>query len=151
MQELDLNKKALALKASGEIGEIEVTDLVECPNCAKQLMQLPEGYPLYDVQCVACSFRVQVKSSSSKPHNVIRGAGWDIMESVLRSGYLIPPLMVNFKWMAQGVEKQEIRFYPFIKTTNLKKRLANIKSKNRMHWMFDYNLKNLPYFIVYQK
>jgi len=36
------------------------------------------------------------------------------MEKVLKSGFLVPPLITNFKWAVGGVEMQEIRFYPFV-------------------------------------
>ncbi len=84
-------------KSAGDIGEQEVVDLVPCPNCQKKLMLLPVGYPLFDVQCTGCSFRAQVKTNRSKPKASILGAGWQIMDKVLKSGYLTPPLIANFK------------------------------------------------------
>ena len=138
-------------KIIGDIGEIEVTKKIKCPNCSKKLMLLPNGYPLYDIQCTACNFRVQVKSSNTKPKDVIRGAGWDIIEKVLKSGYLAPPLMVNFKWIEKSVKRQEIRFYPFIKKSNLVKYTANIRSRGRKYRMFNYNLKNQIYYILFKK
>ena len=77
-------------------------------------MVLPKNYPLYDIQCTACNFRAQVKTNHSRPKSIIFGAGWDIMEKVLKSGFLVPPLITNFKWAVGGVEMQEIRFYPFV-------------------------------------
>jgi len=135
----------------GNKGEIEVVNLVNCPNCNRKLMLLPKGYPLYDVQCTACNFRAQIKSNNTKPKDIIRGAGWDIIEKVLKSGFLTPPLIVNFKWKEGGTEKQEIRFYPFIRKSNLVKYLANIKSRGRLYKMFNYNLKGLKYYILYKK
>jgi len=135
----------------GGKGEIEVVNLVNCPNCNRKLMLLPKGYPLYDVQCTACNFRAQIKSNNTKPKDIVRGAGWDIMEKVLKSGFLVPPLIVNFKWREGGIEKQEIRFYPFIRKNNLVKYLANIKSRGRLYKMFNYNLKGLKYYILYKK
>ena len=85
-------------KESGEIGEKEVVKLVKCPNCAKKLMQLPNNYPLFDVQCTGCSFRAQIKTVNSKPKSVLFGAGWEIMYKVLKSGYMVPPTIINFKW-----------------------------------------------------
>ncbi len=138
-------------KILGDEGEIEVTKLVRCPNCIKDLMLLPNGYPLYDIQCTACNFRAQIKTNNTKPHEIIRGAGWDIMEKVLRSGFLVPPLIVNFTWKEKGYEKQEIRFYPFIKKKNLKKYTANIKSRGRLYKMFNYDLKGLVFFVLFKK
>ena len=101
-------------KIFGDDGEKEVVNLVPCPNCGKSLMTLPQGYPLNDVQCMGCNFRAQIKTNRSKPKSEIFGAGWDIMDKTLKSGYLMPPLIANFKWTEKEVEKQKIIFYPFI-------------------------------------
>ena len=85
-------------KELGDAGEIEVVNLVQCPNCGKPLMSLPKNYPLYDIQCTGCLFRAQVKTNNSRPKPVIFGAGWDIISKIMKSGYMIPPLITNFKW-----------------------------------------------------
>jgi len=141
----------MSYQAYGDEGEKEVARLVLCPNCSKQLMTLPKGYPLFDIQCSACSLRAQIKSSSSNPNKsfVVRGAGWDIMEKVIKSGFLIPPLIVNYKWFEKGEAKQEIRFYPFVLRKNLVTRVANVGDGKRLYNMFDYNLKELVYFKLY--
>lgn len=139
-------------KIAGDKGEVEVVKLVACPNCGRKLMLLPTAYPLYDVQCSGCFFRAQVKSiSESTKKTTIRGAGWEIMNKVLKSGSLVPSLIVNFKWSENSKEKQEIRFYPFIKKTQLLSYTANIKSRNRKHKMFNYNLSGVQYYILYSK
>src|SRR3989338_8820488 len=95
-------------KITGDKGELEVIKFVECPNCNRKLMLLPNSYPLFDVQCRGCFFRAQVKSTNgSKPHDVIRGAGWEIMNKVLKAGSLVPSLIVNFTWMEKGKKRQE--------------------------------------------
>lgn len=109
-------------------------------------MRLPAGYPLYDIQCTACSFRAQIKTNHTKPHDTIRGAGWDIMAKVLKSGFLAPPLIVNFKWEEKGKKKQEIRFYPFVKKKNLEKYTAKIKRDSRNYKMFNYKFEPDPHF-----
>lgn len=139
-------------KTNGDIGEQEVVELVPCPNCSKSLMLLPKNYPLYDAQCTGCSFRAQIKTNSSKPKNVIFGAGWDIMDKVLKSGYLVPPLIANFKWMEYGNERQEIYFYPFIPKENLKKYKLSKSARRANYWMFRYEgLLNLPSYMLYRK
>lgn len=97
---------------SGDTGEKEILKLVDCPNCTKKLMVLPKNYPLFDVQCTGCSFRAQVKTNNCKPKGVVFGAGWQIMDKVLKSGYMVPPLFLNFKWKEARKMRQEIRFYP---------------------------------------
>ena len=138
-------------KLHGDQGELEVINLVPCPNCGKKLMALPSNYPLYDVQCTGCSFRAQVKTNSSKPKDVVFGAGWDIMEKVLKSGFMTPPIFVNFKWQEIGVDKQEIRFYPFVPKDNLRKYQLSPTARRANYKMFNYTgLEKLPHFIVYQ-
>lgn len=139
-------------KKAGDLGEKEVVELVPCPNCGKSLMLLPGGYPLFDVQCTGCSFRAQVKTNQSKPKKEIFGAGWQIMEKVLKSGFITPPLIANFKWKEKGKSKQEIRFYPFVPKKNLKKYQLPPTARRANYWMFNYvGLDELPYFIVYEK
>jgi ssDNA-binding Zn-finger/Zn-ribbon topoisomerase 1 len=94
----------------GNEGETEVCQKVKCPNCGKALMKLPKNYPLFDVQCSACSFRAQVKTQNAKPKGEILGAGWDILEKVLKSGYMVPSLIVNFKWRERK-ELNNKRYY----------------------------------------
>lgn len=138
-------------KLAGDFGEKEVCDLVPCPNCMKKLMVLPVGYPLYDVQCTGCSFRAQVKTNLSRPKKEIFGAGWDIIDKVTRSGFIIPPLLVNFKWTQNDAARQEIRFYPFIPKINLKKRKLKETAMRANYWMFNYiGLDTLPFFVLYK-
>ena len=139
-------------KLSGDEGELEVVNSVPCPNCGKKLMVLPPNYPLFDVQCTGCSFRTQVKTNNSKPKNIIFGAGWDIMEKVLKSGFITPPLIVNFKWSDKDEEKQEIRFYPFVPKTNLEKYRLSEQARRANYMMFRYvGLEKLPHFTVFKK
>ncbi len=134
------------------MGELEVCDLVPCPNCNKELMILPKNYPLFDIQCTGCSFRAQVKTNNSKPKDVIFGAGWDIMEKVLKSGYTVPPLIANFKWLENGVEKQEILFFPFIPKANLDRRQLSPTARRANYKMFNYKgILSLPCFVLYKK
>jgi len=137
-------------KKAGDIGELGVVKKVLCPNCGKPLMQLPPNYPLYDLQCTGCSFRAQVKTNKCKPKDEIFGAGWEIMEKVLKSGFMVPPLFTNYKYQNNGVAWQTIIFYPFIPKTNLKKRQLSETARRANYKMFNYKgLFKLPNFIVY--
>lgn len=137
-------------KHAGEQGELEVIKKVPCQNCGKKLISLPTNYPLYDVQCTGCSFRAQVKTNNTKPHAEIFGATWEVMNKVLKAGFLSPPLFVNFRWVEKGARRQEIRFYPFVPKSNLKKYFTRIKHPARELWMFNYTgMDKLPHFVVY--
>ena len=139
-------------KIAGDIGERDVVDKVPCPNCNKQLVPLPPNYPLYDLQCTGCSFRAQVKTIKSKPKDEIFGAGWDIMDKVLKSGFMIPPLFTNFKYKINGKKRQTIIFYPFIPKANIKKRQLSATAKRANYRMFNYTgLTKLPNFVKYDK
>ncbi len=137
-------------KLHGDDGEKEVVSLIPCPNCSKPLMLLPPNYPLYDVQCTGCSFRAQVKTNHSRPKDVIFGAGWDIMEKVLKSGYLVPPLIANFKWQEKGAEYQTVLFYPFVAKKNLFTYSLPETARRANYRMFRYvGLRDLPHFVLY--
>ncbi len=139
-------------KKSGDDGELEVVNLVRCPNCSKELMLLPPSYPLFDVQCSGCEFRAQVKTNLSKPKKEIFGAGWEIMDKVTKSGYMVPPLIANFKWIEQGKNQQEIIFYPFVPKVHLKKRQLSSTARRANYKMFNYvGLDKLPHFVVYKR
>lgn len=136
----------------GESGEQEVVHLVPCPNCGKPLVQLPKNYPLYDLQCSGCSFRAQVKTNNTKPKDEIFGAGWDIMEKVLKSGFMVPAMFANFKWTENGEQRHQIIFYPFIPKTHLKKRQLSSTARRANYKMFNYmRLSKLPSMIVFEK
>ena len=133
-----------------DAGEKEVVKQVPCPNCGKPLMTLPPNYPLYDVQCTGCSFRAQVKTSLNKPRPIVFGAGWQIMNKVLKAGYMTPPLFLNFKWSEKGEPRQEIRFYPFVPKKNLSNYKLSETARRANYEMFTYvGMDKLPYFIVY--
>lgn len=139
-------------KTSGTEGELEIVALVPCPNCGKSLMMLPPGYPLFDVQCTGCSFRAQVKTNASKPKSAVFGAGWQIMNKVLKSGYMTPPLFLNFKWVEKGVARQEVRFYPFVPKKNLSNYRLSETARRANYEMFTYTgMDKLPHFILYTK
>ena len=139
-------------KDAGDKGELEVVKLIPCPNCSKKLMILPPNYPLYDIQCTGCSFRAQVKTNNTKPKNTIFGAGWEIMSKVLKSGFITPPMIANFKWAENDELHQEIRFYPFVPKANLKKHQLSPQARRANYWMFNYvGLDKVPYFSLYKK
>lgn len=139
-------------QAAGDQGEKDVINRVACPNCGKKLMALPRGYPMFDVQCTACVFRAQVKTASSKPKDVVYGAGWDILSKALKAGQVVPPLIVNFKWKEGRFNRQAIYFYPFIPKENLKSYRLAPTAKQAGYAMFNYiGLTDLPHFVLYPK
>lgn len=139
-------------KNVGDLGELEVIKLILCPNCGKKLMRLPKGYPLYDVQCTGCLFRAQVKTNNSKPKSIIFGAGWEIINKVLKSGFMTPPLIANFKWKDKKGRHAEIRFYPFVPKIHLKKHQLSPAARRANYWMFNYiDLHKIPFFTLYKK
>lgn len=122
----------------GTDGERDVISKVPCPNCGKRLMALPTGFPLFDVQCTGCVFRAQVKTNNSKPKGIIFGAGFAVMNHVLRTGQMIPPLIANFRWKEHGRERQVILLYPFLTTRHIRKRVLMKGSRRAGYAMFNY-------------
>ncbi len=138
--------------SAGTQGEQEVVNLVPCPNCNKKLMMLPKNYPMYDVQCTGCSFRAQVKTNKSKPKDEIWGAGWEIVDKVMKAGFMIPPLIAHYKWIDKGVAKRRILFYPFIPRANLRKRQLPPTARRANYKMFNYvGLTSLVSFVLHDE
>jgi hypothetical protein len=130
---------------TGKKGEKEVVKRVPCPNCGAKLRLLPRNYPLADVVCTACAFRAQVKTNNCKPKNEIFGAGWNILNCVLRSGYLPPPLIVNFRWE----KKRLILFFPFVPKSHIRKTKVK-QADGKVLKMFNYiGLDKLPRIQLY--
>ncbi len=93
-----------------------------------------------------------MKTNNCKPKNIIFGAGWEIIDKVLKSGFSVPPLIANFKWEDKTGTHQEIRFYPFIPKKHLKKHQLSETARRANYWMFNYiALDALPYFPMYKK
>ena len=74
------------------------------------------------------------------------------MEKVLKSGYMVPSLITNFKWLDKEGEHQEIRFYPFIPKLNLKKHQLSPTARRANYKMFNYvGVDEVPHFILFKK
>lgn len=126
---------------TGSSGEDEVVKNISCPNCGKKLIKLPANYPLFDVQCSACSFKAQVKTSNNKSLKAVFGAGWDIMNHYIKAGMLIPPLILNMR------RTKEILFFPFIPKRHLRHYQLSKKARRANYRMFNYQaLDEIPYF-----
>lgn len=73
------------------------------------------------------------------------------MNKVLKSGYMTPPLFLNFKWVEKNIKKQEIRFYPFVPKKNLLNYRLSETARRSNYEMFTYKgMDRLPYFLVYK-
>ncbi len=136
------------LGKAGKAGEEAVVEVVRCPNCQSKLMLLPPGFPLFDVQCTRCMFRAQIKTvRAAPPKDQIFGAGWDVLEKTLKSGQLIPPLLLNFQWVdgATNEPRHEVYFFPFLTKDNVRRRQR--KSGQRSGYKeFNYvGLINVPH------
>ena len=120
-------------KINGENGEDYVIQKIKCPNCNSALIKLPENNPLFDIQCCRCVFRAQIKSSNLPPSKNVRGAGYDIIDKINKGGFLIPMLIVYYKWNGN----HKILFYPFIKKENIKRNSHPLKNRPN-YYMFNY-------------
>ena len=73
------------------------------------------------------------------------------MGAVLKTGSPVPPMLVVNAWEADGVERRQVRFYPFIPRSHLKQRqLSNDPSHPRATYkMFEYErMDKLPHFTL---
>jgi len=81
------------------------------------------------------------------PKDQIFGAGWDVLEKTLKTGQLIPPLLLNFQWTegATGKDRHEVYFYPFLTKDNVRRRQRSLKGQRPGYKEFNYvGLFNVP-------
>jgi hypothetical protein len=80
------------------------------------------------------------------------GAGWDVMDKVLKSGYMTPSLIANFIWKDATGKHREVRFYPFVPKSHLKMRQLSATARRANYRMFNYiDLHKLPFFTLLKK
>jgi len=115
-------------------------------------MKLPSSFPLFDVRCVRCLFRAQVKTARCKPKGEIFGAGWSILEKNLKAGHMIPPLIVNFQWKDRSRRiARKVFFFPFLTQQNIRKRQRSKHGRRPEYKEFNYiGLldKNVPHKVL---
>lgn len=140
-------------KIIGDLGEEFVASRAPCPACGKSLTALPEGYPLFDLQCSACTFRCQVKATGKKPQNRIPGAGWAIFNAALRAGQQVPPLIYVANVGSTDGTPPSVRFFPFIPRSHLEKRQPFADGHKRATYLqFTYTkMDRLPSFVLNAK
>lgn len=119
--------------ARGKQGELEVICYTLCPKCQGKFFRLPEGNPLFDIECSLCHYQIQVKTEK-KPRNAIWGATWLTLKKHIDKGHEIPPLIINWKWHKQNIAYQRIDFIENVLIDNIHQHY----SKKRDLWMFWY-------------
>jgi len=140
-----MSKKSNKHRSAGDVGEAYVVRRIRCPHCNKRLIRLPAGFPLFDVHCEGCVFRAQVKTNNAKPRNEIFGAGYDVLQHFQKSGQLIPPLIVVFRWREGSAARERVVFYPFLTTRNLRKRVRGASGSRPGYREFNYvDLETAP-------
>jgi hypothetical protein len=136
----------------GRQAEQFVVENVRCPSCDKALRELPRGYPLYDVECVRCLFRAQVKRVKAAPRDRIRGGSYDIPRHHLKTGHLLPPMFVCFGWETGADAPQEVWFFPLVPARNLTMRVLSERHATPGRSMAEYiGMRALPHAVVWQK
>jgi hypothetical protein len=134
----------------GEEAERLIAERVPCPSCGSALHQLVRGYPLFDVQCSKCLFRAQVKRVQEAPRNRLRGGSWNVVNTYLRTGQLLPPMFVCFGWPRLVAEPSSIYFFPLVPAKNVTKRvLSEAHKTDAGRAMVEYReMLSLPHQII---
>jgi hypothetical protein len=125
-------------RARGAAGEKFICANVPCPNCGRPLQLLPPGYPLYDVQCSGCVFRAQVKTNVSRHRDQVFGAGYSVLEHYIKSGQLIPPLLMYFRWKEGRRWRKQVHFFPFLTRRNIRPRTRSDSGSHPGYREFNY-------------
>lgn len=114
----------------GDEAERFVAKRIACPSCGGRLRVLPPGYPLFDVQCGSCLFRAQTKRVKEKPRSRLRGGSWSVVNLYLRTGQLLPPMLVCFDWPETSGRPGSVYFFPFVPAKNVKRRVLSSRHKS---------------------
>jgi hypothetical protein len=84
-------------------------------------------------------FRAQVKTNRCRPKDQIFGAGWEILDRTLKTGQLIPPLLVNYEWSDRaGKNWHEVYFFPFLTKDNLRQHKRSLGGQRPGYKQFNY-------------
>jgi hypothetical protein len=139
--------------ALGTEAEEFVCANVPCPSCTSPLRPLPGGYPLLDVECTGCLFRAQVKRVKMKPRSRLRGGSWGPVDVWLKTGFLLPPMLVCFDWPAGEAGPGSIYLFPLVPKKNVKRRRLSEAHKTAAgRVMTEYvDMLQLPYTVVYER
>ena len=93
-----------------------------------------------------------MKTCHSCPKDEIFGAGWEVMDKVLKAGFIVPPLIVNFRWTEGRRRCQKVVFYPFVPRTHIKKRTLSPQARRAGYRVFNYvGLSDLPQSVVFER
>lgn len=137
---------------SGRRAEEFVVAHAHCPYCGRALASLPTATPVYDVACVRCEFRAQVKSVETAPRSRIRGASARPLAGLRLAGKLSPPIIVVWGW--NGIERTaaSISLFPLVPWAHIKERVLPPKHKTEAgRLMVDYHdLGKLPRISLYE-
>ena len=138
--------------ASGEEGELWVRQHVRCPNCAKGWFErYPSGYPLYDVYCLRCQFRAQVRKHylpASRSRHV--GASWEKIGASLTVGEPLPPIIYCHGWPSGAADPEEVFLYPFVPYSVVKARAIKTGPQTGRN-MTDYvGLRDVPRMLLWR-
>jgi hypothetical protein len=137
--------------AEGTEAERFIIDQLSCPSCGSSLRQLPTGYPLYDLECVRCLFRAQVKRVKAGPRDRLRGGSYDLVSHHLKTGHLLPPLFVCFGWATGAVNPSEVWLFPLVPAKNVKLRVLSEKHSTPGRRMAEYvEMRKLPHAVVWR-
>jgi hypothetical protein len=70
-----------------------------------------------------------------------------VLDKTLKSGHLIPPLLLNFQWVdaTTSKDRQEVYFFPFLTKNNVRRRQRSMSGQRPGYKEFNYvGLVNAP-------
>jgi hypothetical protein len=137
--------------AQGAQAERFVVQYLSCQSCGSSLRELPVGYPLFDVECVRCLFRAQVKRVKAGPRDRLRGGSFDLVSHHLKTGHLLPPLFVCFGWETGAATPGEVWFFPLVPAKNVKARILSERHSTPGRRMAEFvGMRALPHSVIWR-
>lgn len=91
-----------------------VLNFVPCPSCNSQLAPKPVDGEWNNVFCTWCSFACRLVVAPNNPRDKILAVRKADLENLLQLKKALPPLMIHFKWEAEGFAREQVEFWPFV-------------------------------------
>lgn len=140
----------------GDWGESQIAKAVPCQVCHRNgLSTLKTNFPSLDLICRDCgAYMAQVKTVTvSEPNlqkrpNLIRGAGWNPLQTqiavgVLRDLYVVGASKYRSRWRLEWIDR--VPGHALLANAHIyEKRIARISGGARLHPMFNIRFDLIP-------
>lgn len=132
-------------------GDLFILNFIMCPNCNGRLAPRSQGKWI-NVGCETCAFGCRFVSARCSPESPTLHASPDQLEDLLTDAKeLLPPIIMHFRWRAEGMQHEKVIFYPFLAYRFLKEEQDHVPSLSpEEEARVFYNLFEVPCIVLFE-